>query len=384
MANILFITRNLPPLIGGMERLLHQSITALAQNNEITVIGPKGCSSHLDIDDNANIIEAPESLARFIFFATLSAIKISRKNHFDLVIGGSGLMAPTLLLLQKTFGIPTTCFVHGLDIVVHNFIYQSIFTPSLKHLKGIISNSQNTKELCIRAGLNRSAITVINPGCEVPEPLEQELIHQFKLDYNTKDSFTILFVGRIAPRKGLLQFINNGFENLLKLRPESKLLIIGDTPEDSLAHQGVDLKRTQQLIQQNNWENKINFLGSVSNDTLAQAYSSADCLIFPLVNTPGDVEGFGMVAIEAAAYGTPTVAFDEGGVKDAVENNQSGYLIQPEKYTDMVEKLAKLKKTQSLAKQCRYHAKKFSWDIFNTKLNDHTYSMINNYHTKIK
>ena len=77
----------------------------------------------------------------------------------------------------------------------------------------------------------------------------------------------------------------------------------------------------------------LRFLGVITDpQELACAYESATLHIFPVRHLPGDPEGFGMVAIEAAAHGLPTVAFATGGIVDAVAEGQSGHLVVPGDY----------------------------------------------------
>src|SRR3546814_12930756 len=61
-------------------------------------------------------------------------------------------------------------------------------------------------------------------------------------------------------------------------------------------------------------------------------YKAASAHIFPVREIPGDPEGFGMVAVEAAAHGVPTIAFATGGIVDAVAEGESGRLIRPGDY----------------------------------------------------
>jgi phosphatidyl-myo-inositol dimannoside synthase len=85
------------------------------------------------------------------------------------------------------------------------------------------------------------------------------------------------------------------------------------------------------------------------------------------------VEGFGMVAVEAAARGTPTVAFRCGGVEDSILESQSGRLISSGNYSEMVDAIASYIDTQSskgdVRTKCRQFAEGFSWDKFEKKLN---------------
>ena len=73
---------------------------------------------------------------------------------------------------------------------------------------------------------------------------------------------------------------------------------------------------------------------------------------------------FGMVAIEAAAHGTPTIAFDEGGVSDAIAEGVNGRLLRSGDYAAMVSALAGLKVSPTSTTACREHAKGFGWDCY--------------------
>ena len=132
-----------------------------------------------------------------------------------------------------------------------------------------------------------------------------------------------------------------------------------------------ELANVLREVERNRWAERILFLGKVDNETLAQCYAGADCLLFPLVPVAGDVEGFGMVAIEAAAHGTPTVAFAEGGVVDAVAAGSSGFLVDSGDYQAMVQVLADIHYSEDDRVACREFASRFSWDIFGDKFLAH-------------
>lgn len=365
-ANILLVTRNLPPLVGGMENLLQHSAEVINREYSLTVVGPRGCAAYLD--DSVEVIEASSSLAGFLIQAPLKSLRAAMSKKFELVIGGSGLIAPCLLLLRTLLGIPSLCFIHGLDVVVASVVYQRLFVPCIRRADVIIANSGNTRRLCIEAGIDASRIEVVHPGCDIPELDRHGSRAVFSREQGIGESFCLLFVGRMAPRKGLLEFMKKGFGALLQRRPNTVLIVAGDSPEESLAHKGGEMDALVKLVAERNWTGNVKFLGKVNDDTLSLCYGAADCLLFPLVPVPGDVEGFGMVAIEAAAHGTQTVAFAEGGVSDAIDNGVSGYLIPSGDYPAMVNTLATVTATPESAQACRDHARGFRWEVFDEKL----------------
>jgi len=115
----------------------------------------------------------------------------------------------------------------------------------------------------------------------------------------------------------------------------------------------------------------IRFLGPVSDEVLTQAYAAARLLVFPVMESAHDVEGFGMVAIEAAAHGVPTVAFAAGGVTDAVAPGISGELVPPGDYRGIAEAILRnvsVEPSVETRDQCRKFAAAFSWERYGEKL----------------
>jgi phosphatidylinositol alpha-1,6-mannosyltransferase len=93
--------------------------------------------------------------------------------------------------------------------------------------------------------------------------------------------------------------------------------------------------------------------------------------VFPVLDLPGDVEGFGMVALEAAAHGVPTVAFAVGGVPDAVADGRTGVLVAPGDYAALAAAtLAQLDASNAadVAGQCRDFARGLDWAVFGARL----------------
>jgi phosphatidyl-myo-inositol dimannoside synthase len=125
-----------------MERLMLNVASGVAEYAQLTVIGPTGCSRHLP--SQVTVLETSEKLVPFLLISTWLSIKACHKESFDVVIGGSGLVAPNLYLLSRLYNCKTTIFLHGLDLVFDSFLYQTIFIPCIRRASRVIANSRNT------------------------------------------------------------------------------------------------------------------------------------------------------------------------------------------------------------------------------------------------
>ncbi|GAB3316797.1 glycosyltransferase family 4 protein [Haliea atlantica] len=362
---VLVITRNLPPLVGGMERLLHNLVLGVAEYADVTVIGPNGCRAHMP--ETVEVHECSNKLAVFLFGSTLAALRIVRKGRFDVVIGGSGLMAPLLFLLKTLFQCRTLVLVHGLDIIVDHWLYQRLFIPALRRADQVVANSRNTKRLAVEKGVREDRVTIIHPGTHIPELPDDNRKREFLKRYQIPYKRYMLFAGRITRRKGLSPFIRHSLTNILQACPDSGLVVVGDNASDSLNRQG-EKAEVLAAIEEASLGDKVMFLGQVDDRDLETAYACAAVHVFPLIEVPGDVEGFGMVVIEAAARGAPTVAFDVGGVSDAVRP-AGGNLIEVDRYDLLSEAVSQhLWNIDDTFHMCHQHAQRFSWFRFNQEI----------------
>ena len=362
---VLLVTRNFPPLTGGMERLMQKAAEGVSSYATLTIVGPTGCKAFAP--PNSTVFEVPFGLFPFVTLGSLAAIRACLQTRFDLVIGGSGLAAPCLRLLKAVFKVRTAIFVHGLDIVVDNGVYQKVFVPTLRNADLVIANSQNTRTLAIGKGVQADKVAVINPGTALPDPVTGPDRAAFCLRHGIPDRKIILFTGRITRRKGLSQFIARSMPDIISAQPTAILLIVGDNPDQSLNRLG-EANEVIKAVADTGMGESVRFLGKVNDEELLCAYAAADVQVLPLIDVPGDVEGFGMVAIEAAALGTPTVAFDLGGVPDAVSTD-NGALVPAGEYSVFAEAVVRILATAKPGSaSCINHAQGFSWEIFDEKL----------------
>lgn len=368
---VLHITRNLPPLVGGMELLNLRIIENLSRRCEsYCVVGPKDAKSVISANRISFYASPLKPLFLFLISASWNSIKAAHKIKPDIVLAGSGLTAPIAVITAKVFGKRSAVYLHGLDIAHTGAIYSYFWLPFIRKSDIVIANSRSTQTTAIGRGVATHKLTIIPPGVDNPQADDPSSQYDLTTKYNLQNKKILISIGRLTERKGLREFILNSLPNILKDHPDTILLIIGSPPKNSLHAQEQSEESLIQAAKTNGIQDKIVFTGEISDRaTISAALRCSSVHVFPVKEIAGDPEGFGMVAIEAAAHGVPTVAFRTGGTEESVKHGESGILIGNMNYQSFGSSVSSLLKDATyLTESCRHHAENFRWKVVTSSL----------------
>ena len=346
---ILVITWNYPPRRGGMEQLLASVCGGLSKNHRVWVVTAFAAKSIAGAGDNVFRPTSP-GLARYLTFAISKGAALLRHNHkIRVVVGGSVLMTPIVVLLTRLFSRKAAVQAHGLDLIHRNPIYQFFIVRWLRRADRVFANSHHTAQLARQKGVVGPAITVIFPGVDWEQFQIGDTPDALKRTRGLENRRIILFVGRLARRKGVKEFIEHSLVEIVKRVPDVCFVIAGDNPTESLTHHDDVAGEIRETISRQDLSDYVRFLGAVSDSDLVQLYGLCDVLVLPVLELDSDVEGFGMVALEAAAAGKPVVATRVGGIPDAIEDGKTGILVAPGNYQSLSEAMVLMLKNRGMA-----------------------------------
>ncbi|HET6435257.1 MAG TPA: glycosyltransferase family 4 protein, partial [Xanthomonadaceae bacterium] len=286
------MTRNFPPLVGGMERLNQRLLAALATAGPVWLAGPEGCREHAGGAERVEEVRL-RPLWRFLVGAAVAAARLARAARPTVVVAGSGLAAPQALLASRLVGARCAVYVHGLDLVVDNPVYQRCWVPAIRRADRVLANSRHTARLAIARGVAPERISVVTPGVDAGAAVLQDAA-AVRAKHGLGAGPVLVSVGRLTARKGLQGFVRDVLPVVAACHPDVRLVVIGDEPRDALhAAAGSERERVLSAARLAGMAERVVLLGSVDDAELAGLLATADLHVFPVQAMPGDVEGFG-------------------------------------------------------------------------------------------
>ena len=280
-----------------------------------------------------------------------SVLKLLRTQSIDLIhvhwVLPQGIIAGLVRIFSK---IPILLTVHGSDIFSFNgklAIFLKKF--SLRQASAITANSIFTSSLV--KNLDRNVpIDVVPMGVDTDEFNPDRKNPKIREELGIEGPM-ILFVGRLVENKGV-QHLLQAMPSVLKIFPNAVLVIIGD---------GSQKGKLKKLVETMKLSQSVYFLGTLSHSQLPEYYAEADVFV-----GPSEVEGLGVVFLEASSSGLPLVGTAIGGTADILLDGFTGIKVDTENAVELSRAIVRILRddelSQRLSKNARDHAvKNFSW-----------------------
>lgn len=336
---------------------MRHAVDALAADWECHVVGPRGCRPFLPAA--SKVIELPAGLPWFPLLALPIVVALAARHRYRLCVAGNGLVGPLAALGAALSRCPWLAFIHGLDLVAPSRVYQALFVPILRLARMLVANSRHTAQVAAQRGVAGERIRILAPGVALP-------LMAARPDLPRTGPPRMLSVGRLVERKGLAEFIERSLPRVLKRFPQARYVIVGAEPEHAALSARGTRARIVAAAAAAGATACVELVGAVSDEHLEAHYAAADVLVFPSRGDGADIEGFGMVVVEAAAHGVPAVAFDVGGVADATSPD-SGVLIEAGDYDRFANAIVAILEgalPRVSAAGCLAHAQRHSWERY--------------------
>lgn len=282
----------------------------------------------------------PESLAMYARFF-FKALGLALTHRFDAMHAfralPEGLVA--WAVARITFK-PVVIYAHGEELTSwgKGGKYRAMCV-ALRRADRVIANSEHTQATLLRMGVAPTRISVIYPGVDVSRFRPGLDGASLRAGLNIAPDDKLVFsVGRLSRRKGFDQVIRA----VARLRAKNLPVryVIGGIGEDA--------EYLDALIAEHKLQRVVHRLGAVSVEDLPRWMNACDVFAMPNRDLNGDSEGFGMVFIEAAACGKPSLAGRAGGTGSAVLDGDTGIRVDGAELENVVAALNMLVRDDAL------------------------------------
>jgi phosphatidylinositol alpha-1,6-mannosyltransferase len=264
-----------------------------------------------------------------IVFPFAEAWRLIHRDAIDMLHSGDlypqGVAA---MLLKRLLRIPYITYYHAEEVpLTDRFRYQPLVRNRIyREADAVVVACEFARETLIRIGISVDRIHKITPGVDyerfTPQAAPADLVNRLGL----QNKQVLLTVARLLPRKGH-DVALRAVARILPDFPNLHYLIVGTGPDE---------QRLRKLIAELGIGGAVTLLGYVPDDQLPDFYHSCDVFTMPnREEENGDIEGFGMIFMEASAAGKPVVGGRSGGTADAVLHGVTGMLVNPKEVDDV-------------------------------------------------
>jgi phosphatidyl-myo-inositol dimannoside synthase len=370
----LLLTCRFPPHVGGSGRWLWEIYRRLPREQYFLAVGEHPDQVAFDASQDVQLARLPLAFADIGvlsrpgisgYWRTLGQLRrLVRAGGFDQVHAGHLLPDGWLALL---LGLPYACYAYGEEVNLASNATEGGLMASrqlrwmtrlvLHRARRVITISHHTRRILLdQWGLAPECVRLVHPGVDTERfvPARHGSETRAQLGWGARP--VVLTVGHLQHRKGQDQMIR-ALGHVLTRVPDALYAIVGA---------GEDEPYLRDLVRQRGLDNHVQFLGQVDDDLLVRCYQQCDLFVLPNRQEGRDLEGFGMVLLEAQACGRPVVAGASGGTADALRVPNTGRLVdcdRPEPLADVIAGL--LSDPQMLARMGqaarRWVVERFDW-----------------------
>lgn len=329
---VLMITSDFPPVPGGQSRYLYDLWSCLPAEQVIILAPAVEGAEAVDRRLACRVVRVRLPLGEGRLSKVLkpwlllgSAWGLCRCLPVRLILCGQVFSAGFAgWVCQLLRGVPYHLYVYGADLLEYRdrWLWGRALRFILGRARRVVAISQFTRCQVERSGVPPERIELLHPAIDLERFAALPAAQEARRRYGWQERQVILSVGRLVARKGQ-DMVIRALPQVALAAPRARYAIAGSGPcREAL----------ERLARETGVEERVEFLGFVPEAELPALYAAAEVFAMPSRERPeaGDVEGFGIVFIEANAAGLAVLAGRSGGVEDAVVDGRTGLLVDPE------------------------------------------------------
>ena len=315
---ILFATQNFLPSVGGTQLYVTGLADALAAKGHAIEVFCDSASR-----DAAARVDAARAYPIRRFGGPRPWMRRSKARAVAKRIAQGGIQAIITDTWKSLEHLPAEslrtarvlCLAHGSEFLVPaGSAKERRMIECLGKADVVAANSHFTSDLVRPLIRGKTEIRVLLPGVDAPAGAPSSYAPRTNGDPH------LLTIARLEPRKGI-DTVLRILPALARSHPGIRYDIVG---------KGDDRVRLIALADSLGVSQHVHFHGYISEQEKADLLANATVFLMPNRREPGSVEGFGIVFVEAAAFGIPSIAGADGGTSDAVLNDDTGYVVNGE------------------------------------------------------
>jgi phosphatidylinositol alpha-1,6-mannosyltransferase len=344
--SILLISEIFPPKTGGSGRWFWEIYRRLSSEQRVVfAAGEHPSQEAFDRGHDLKVIRIPLTFSSWGLLgkgwisyerALRRLRRLAKAEQAQMVHCGRCLPEGVIALAMKwLLGIPYLCYVHGEDVELARISreFTWLIQQAIRGSEFLIANSRNTERILIEDWqIPPSRIRVLNPGVDTHRFVPKTRDRDTRERLGWGDRTVLLTVGRLQKRKGHDQMIV-AIDRIRKVIPDVLYAIVGEGEESTT------LRR---LVADTGLGEHVQFLGEVDDASLIECYQQCDLFVLPNRQVGRDIEGFGMVLLEAQACGRPVLAGASGGTAETMRIPETGRVVPCDHHEGLAEEVIDL------------------------------------------